>query len=246
MKIKPVVKYIIILLFFFVFISCDKTKLKTKVVSVKDVVSYEMFDDDFFVPDTLFAENKININTVAFSFDRLKSFEDESFSKPLMDIIYNSSDDMYEKVIDYLSSAKFDEDYFVLFNNRTTASVPSDVKMNNDFPLIKDGIIIGEYMFQNNGSHYFPYEFIYFSKNHLIQTTIELNRPDMSMFENCKEFFAKKYPDSFLPYYWVSDQKKKEFFEILESNKYKKLPKEFQLLRESKDLFLRTLTILEQ
>jgi hypothetical protein len=246
MKKLLIIFSIVLLTFSLLNISCGNKKLKTKVVTVDNVVSYEIFDDDFFVPDTLFAENKININTVAFSFDRLKSFEDESFSKPLMDIIYNSSDDMYEKVIDYLSSAKFDEDYFVLFNNRTTGSVPSDVKMNNDFPLIKDGIIIGEYMFQNNGSHYFPYEFIYFSKNHLIQTTIELNRPDMSMFENCKEFFSKRETESSLPYYWVSDQKKKEFFEILESKKYKKLPEEFQLLRESKDLFLRTLTILEQ
>ena len=226
-------------------ISCGNEKIKTKIVTVDNIVSYEMFDDDFFVPDDLFADNKININTVAFSFDRLKSFEDESFSKPLMDIIYNSSNDMYEKVIDYLSSAKFDEDYFVLFSNGGACTAASDVKIYNDFPLIKDDLIIGEYMFQNNISHSFPYEFIYFSNNHLIKTTILLRRPDMSMFENCKEFFSKRDTESPLPYYWVSDQKRKEFFEILESDNYKKLPKEFQLLRESKDLFLNTLTILE-
>ena len=224
-------------------ISCEENKLKTKVVSVNDVVSYEMFDDDFFTDD-MFAENKIDYNTVVFSFNRLKSFEDEAFSKPLMDIIYNSSNDMYEKVMDYLSSAKFSEDYFVLFNNRESNSVLTDIKKHNDFPLVKDGVIIGEYTF-NNGSHYFQYKFIYFSKNHLIQTTIALNRPDMSMFENCKEFFKKDEDESLLPYHWISDQKRKDFFEILESDNYKKLPKEFQLLRESKDLFLNTLTILE-
>lgn len=58
--------------------------------------------------------------------------------------------------------------------------------------------------------------------------------------------FAKNEAESILPYHWVSEQKKKDFFEILESDNYKKLPKEFQFLRESKDLFLNTLTILEK
>lgn len=227
-------------------ISCGIGKLKTKVVPVKHIATYEMFDDDFFVSNTLSEDNKININTVAFTFGQLKSFEDEAFSKPLMNIIYNYSYERYEKVIDYLNSAKFDEDYFVLFSNGGACTATSDVKLNNDFPIVKDGVIIGEYMFQNNVYHSFPYEFIYFSKYHLIRTTIELRRPDVSMFENCKEFFAQTDKDNPLSYYWVSDEKKKEFFEILESDNYKKLPKEFQRLRESKDLFLRTLTILEK
>lgn len=226
-------------------ISCGIGKLKTKVVPVKHIATYEMFDDDFFVPNTLFEDNKININTVVFTFGQLKSFEDEAFSKPLMDIIYNYSYERYEKVIDYLSSAKFDEDYFVLFNNRKSNSVLTDIKMHNDFPLVKDGVIIGEYVFKDDSPHYFSYEFIYFTKYHLIQTTIELHRPDVSMYEKCKDFFEKDEDESLLPYHWVSDQKRKDFFEILESDNYKKLPKEFQLLRESKDLFLNTLTILE-
>ncbi|MGN0740861.1 MAG: hypothetical protein ACI4LX_11890 [Treponema sp.] len=238
---------IITLALSFLNISCGKAKLKTKTVHVKHIATYEMFDDDFFVPNTLFADNKININTVAFTFGQLKSFEDESFSRPLMDIIYNTlSIEMYDKILDYLSSAKFDEDYFVLFNNRDSNSVISDIKVHNDFPLIKDGIIIGEYKFNNGSPHYLAYKFIYFTKYHLIKTTIEFHRPDFRAFEKCKDFFAKNEAESILPYYWVSDQKRKEFFEILESDNYKKLPKEFQLLREAKDLFLETLTINEK
>lgn len=234
----------IIILMCFVLFSCKSTKLKTKVVTVKNIVSYEMFDDDYFAED-MFTDNKIICHTNIFSFNQLKSFEDEAFSRELMSIIYSSSEDMYDKVIEYLSSAKFDEDYCVLFDNRPN-SIPSDVKINNDFPLIKDDKIIGEYIFKNNIIHSFPYKFIYFSKRHLIQTTIELRRPDVSVFENCKDYFVKLDKDTSLSYYWISDEKKKEFFEILESDNYKKLPKEFQLLRETKDLYLKTLTILEK
>ncbi|MGN0730542.1 MAG: hypothetical protein ACI4MA_01385 [Treponema sp.] len=238
---------IITLALSFLNISCGRAKLKTKTVNIKKIASYEIFDDDYFVSGTKSALNKININTVAFSYGQLKSFEDESFSRPLMDIIYNTpSVDMYYKILDYLSSANFKEDYFVLYDNQMYDSSSRTAKTYNDFPLENDGIIIGEYAFLNHLYHSFPYKFIYVSRYHLILTTIELNRPDISVFEECKEFFVKTDTESSLPYYWVSDQKRKEFFEILESDKYKTLPKEFQLLREAKDLFLETLTIHEK
>lgn len=227
----------------FVLFSCKSTKLKTKVVTVKNVVSYEMFDDDYFAED-MFADNKIICHTVAFTFNRLKSFEDDAFSKEFMNIIHSSSNDVYDRTMEYLNSAKFDEDYFVLFRNG--GSEPSDIKLYNDFPFENDGKIIGEYIFVNNIYHSFSYEFIYVSKNHLLQTTIELRRPETSMFEKCGDFFVKEDKDDPFSYYWISDEKKKEFFEILESDNYKKLPKEFQLLREAKDLYLRTLTVLEK
>lgn len=237
---------IITLALSFLNISCGKAKLKTKTVTAKNIISYMMPYDEFFTDD-IFAQNKINYNTATFSYGQLKSFENESFSRPLMDIIYNTTSvDMYDKILDYLSSANFNEDYFVLYNNRTYSHIPDPSKTYNDFPLENDGVIIGEYVFLNNLYHSFPYKFIYVSRYHLILTTIELNRPDISVFEKCKEFFVKTDTESSLPYYWVSDQKRKEFFEILESDKYKTLPKEFQLLREAKDLFLGTLTIHEK
>ncbi len=237
-------KLLLFVFFVSLFSGCSKTEivLKTKDVKVDESVKHKIYDMDMIVESK--QDGKIFIHTVKIPLEKLNRLEEKSYSKKFLALTKNNQEELYRRIDEYLNSYDFSVNEYALYNNRFD-SVDKGGRNKKRFinkPIINNGKIIGELIFRDNAFHCFSYELIYVSKSHLYATKIELYRINSSILENQIDYFEKKNND-FLPYHWISDEKRLEFYRILESDDCKKLPVEFQLLRNSKDLFLNSLTI---
>lgn len=223
---------------------CSKSvgNLKEIDIKVDDNVIFKVYDSDKISVSK--QDGKIYVHTEKIPLEMLKNYEEKSYSKKILSIAKNNRGNLYETIESYLNSYDFLGNDYALYNNRFDSIDDSGVNKKRfpNKPIINNGQVKGEYVYKDNSFHCFSYVFMYFSNSYFYTTEIELYRIDSSILENEKEYFEKENND-FLSYYWISDEKRLEFYRILESDACNKLPLEFQLLRKSKDLFLNSLTI---
>lgn len=240
-------RYVLLPVIMFVcfFCGCHKTEngLKRIDVKVDDSVSYKIYDLDKITETK--QDGKIYVRTVKIPLEELKNFEENSYNKKFLTVAKNNQGTLYESLDNYLNSYDFSGNDYALHNNRFDSFDESGLNQKRFFnkPIIYNGKVIGELVYKDNAFHCFSYEFTYITKSHLYTTKIELYRINPSILENEHNYFEKKN-NEFLPYHWISEAKRLQFYNILESNDFEKLPEEFRLLRMSKDLFLDSLSIM--
>lgn len=234
--------FVTILGFFYILgCSSEKHEMKKKTVNIDGVLSYKIYDSEKIVESK--ADGKIYVDTVKFPLSSLRNFESKSYSETFLNLVKNAQGNIFEKIDAYLNSYDFSCNNYALYNNRFDSVDESGAnkKRFSNQPVIYNGKVIGELIYRDNSSHCFSYVLLYVSSDYLFTTTIELYRIDPCILEKESNYFEKKN-NEFLPYHWISESKRKEFYELLESDEFKNLPEDFQLLRQSKDLFLSSLT----
>ena len=237
-------EFLLILMFICFFLGCHKSEkyIKTIDVKVDNCVSYKIYDLDKITETK--QDGKIYIHTVKIPLEGLKNYEENSYNKKFLTVAKNNQGHLYESLDTYLNSHDFSGTDYALHNNRFDSFDESGMNQKRFFnkPIIYNGKVIGELIYKDNAFHCFSYEFSYITKSHLYTTKIELYRINSSILENEHVYFEKKNND-FLPYHWISEPKRLEFYNVLESSDFEKLPEEFCLLRKAKDLFLDSLSI---
>ena len=208
---------------------------------------------EFYIPDSKlvvyelkdFLEDNIHISVGAFDYSELKYFEPESYSSAAMKIFYNSDSNKYAQLLDYLKTFDFSTNDFAIFSDYNGyGSTNKKVCINTSHKKItRNGQIVGEQIF------YMPNQKLPFSTSYDFVFATRTKLVDISIYINVIGNDIQPYTDFVIEkngsYYWKSEKAKEDFYTLLESKKYKELPKNLQLLRETKDLFLKTLVINE-
>lgn len=245
-----VLKAVFIMTIVLMIFGCGEQYATKKVSFVDNLIEVSIPDSELVVYEkekiiNLKQYDVVEVLVNGFTYDELKNFEAESYSKDAMKIFYNSDENKYEQLLDYLRKFDFTSNEFAIYSDyggygSTTkfACVNSSHKK-----IMRNSEIIGEEIFYISGKE-FPfstsYQFIIVTKEKLLKVRLSINLvgEDINPYT---DFIIEKDGT----YYWKSEEAKKSFYELLESKEYKKLPKNLQLLRETKDLFLKTLKINE-
>lgn len=228
----------------FLLFGCEE-QYATKKVSFKDnLIEFFIPDSDMVVYELKdFREDNVHISVAAIDYSELKHYESESYSTAAMEIFYNSDNNKFEQLLNYLREFDFSTNEFAIFSDYNGyGSTSRKVCVNTSHKSItKDGEIVGEqifYMPQRKFPFSVSYDFIIAAQSKLI---------DISFYINVLGNDIQPYTDFIIEkdgsYRWKSEKTKEDFYNILESKKYKVLPKNLQLLRETKDLFLKTFVI---
>ena len=246
-----VLKAVFIMTIILMIFGCGEQYATKKVSFVDNLIEVSIPDSELVVYEkekiiNLKQDDAVEVLVNGFTYDELKNFEAESYSKDAMKIFYNSDENKYEQLLEYLCKFDFTSNEFAIYSDyggygSTTkfACVNSSHKK-----IMKNSEIIGEEFFyipEKGFPFSTSYQFIIVTKEKLIDISITIINVGEDSIELLKDFFELKDGT----YYWKSEEAKKSFYELLESKEYKKLPKNLQLLRETKDLFLKTLKINE-
>ena len=246
----------ILLCLMFIFISCGKKEERhpqsveqknDNVLIEKEYCSYEILKHNFISGDPstisyIGPQHGIIINSAIFPYDRLQRYEPDAFSPGFSNFIRNEKELSYEKVMNYFSENVTND--FVLLSNVRGYYEPDSKKFvegSRNF-LILDGSKVGEYAVSINNSDsncYITYEFLIIGKDGLISADVMLK---------CSAFDIQIPNPSYFEYYagqleWKSPSVKKEFYDKLEGADYKKLPSKIVLLKDSKELFLKSFKV---
>lgn len=242
-----VLKIIFISAFVFLLLGCKDQPATKKVSFIDNLVEFSIPDSEqivYKIEDYL--EDNIHISVAAFDYSRLKNFEKESYSDAAMNIFYNSDSNKYKQLLEYLKDFDFSRNDFALFSDYNGyGSTKKKLCVNNSHKkIIINGQVVGEqifYMPQQKLPFSTSYNFIIVTPEKLIDASLEINvlGNDIQPYE---DFIIEKNGN----YYWKSENTKEDFYKLLESDKYKLLPENLQLLRETKDLLLKTLIINEK
>lgn len=245
------------LLFFlctiFIFTSCVKKQTNiiqktepeiTNCLIEKEYCSYQILKNNFISgdPNTISyigPQQGIIINSTIIPYDELYHYEPNAFSPGFGRFIKNEENLSYEKVLHYFSE-NINNDYILLANKTGYGA--------NDEKYFVDGshniycvnnIRNSEYAVAISNSDsmcYITYEFLIISARGLISADIMLKCSAFDIQVSNSNYFD--YDSGQLD--WKSPAAKKEFCERLESSDYKRLPTKISLLRDSKDLFLKS------
>ena len=208
--------------------------------------SYEVINDDFIFSDPKdlsyfdFPEY-IRIKANLHEYSSVKRWEKEALAPQFSDFVKNEEDLSYAKVKNFYCESKGDD--FKLLSN-----YPGYNAEENETYFLEgtrqdiyiDGEPVGEYavtIYDSDSLVYICYEGMILSESGLIKVDIELRTSGFRIQIPNPNYFD--YEDSQLV--WKSEKDKKEFYDKMESDEYKKLPSHVVLLRETKDLFLKTL-----
>lgn len=220
----------------------------TKTVSFKDgLIEFYIPDSELVVYELKdFLEDNIHISVGAFDYSELKHFEPESYSSDVMKIFYNSDSNKYEQLLDFLRTFDFSTNDFAIFSDYNGyGSTNKKICVNTSHKKItRNGQIVGEQIF------YMPNQKLPFSASYDFVFATRTKLVDISIYVNVLGNDIQPYEDFVIEkdgsHYWKSEKAKEDFYTLLESKKYKELPVNLQLLRETKDLFLKTLVINEE
>ena len=241
-----VLKAVFIMTIILMIFGCGEQYATKKVSFVDNLIEVSIPDSELVVYEkekiiNLKQDDVVKVAINGFTYDELKNFEAESYSSEIMAILYNRNDSQCEYILKYINSVDFKNTKCVLFSERFIDNRFLDLYLS---PIYYQDKIIGEQLFHlTNDKIPFSigYDFIFVTKEKLIETSIAIINVGEDNVELLKDFSELKDGT----YYWKSEEAKKSFYELLESKEYKKLPKNLQLLRETKDLFLKTLKINE-
>lgn len=241
-----VLKAILIMTFTLMVLGCGEQYAIKKVSFKNNLIEFYIPDSELVAYELKdFHEDNVHISVGAFDYLELKQFEPEAYSSAAMNIFYNSDSNRYEKLLEYLRTFDFSTNDFAIFSDYNGyGSTSKKICVNTSHEKItRNGQIVGEQIF------YMPKQKLPFSASYDFVFATQTKLVDISIYINVLGNDIQPYTDFIIEkdgsYYFKSEKAKEDFYTFLESKKYKKLPKNLQLLRETKDLFLKTLKINE-